>query len=252
MPPVLRCRDLEDASSTIAALYGVTPAELEQALAPAARQAQEDRQDPLGVLPSALSTVLERTPVEPLRIHNFHGTRAGNPERFQREGLRPLTQVLDALWREVGALVPEISDHQLRALRADLTAGEVGPHTYSLRVADDPHHHGPCGHLLREMFLYPNDYASVDYLAGAEIVIDICQAVEEQTGIDATTRYRDATRPCIVEFSVPANDFNGALAAALWYLAEGLRGERSTHGNWGYCADGTPVPPQAIVSVFKV
>jgi hypothetical protein len=251
VPYVLRCRDLTDASSTVAALYGVSPAKLEGALPVAADRAQEDRQDPIGALPGKLAAVLHRTPVEPERIHYFHGTRASDPDLFLHDGLRPLGQVLDSLWHEVASLVPEISEAELRSLRTDLTAGSVGPHTYGLRVADDPQHHGPCGHLLREMFLHPDDYTSVDYLAGAEIVIDICQTVEQHTGINATTRYRAATKPCIVEFSVPASHFNHALAAALWYLAAGLRGEQTTNGNWSFCADGKPLPAQAIVSVFS-
>jgi hypothetical protein len=45
-----------------------------------------------------------------------------------RTGLRPLGQVLDSLWREVGALVPELSPEQLAVLRADLWDGKIGPH----------------------------------------------------------------------------------------------------------------------------
>lgn len=248
--PVLHCRDLEDASSTIAALYGVPPKELEQALPLAEHRATEDPGDPIRALPRALADALRQAPETPARIHYFHGTRAGKPQRFLREGLRPLGQVLDSLWKEVAALIPEVSHGELRSLRANLTAGRVGPHTYGVRVADDPLHHGPCGHLLREMFLHPHEYTSVDYLAGAEIVIDICQAVEQRTGIDATARYRAATKPCIVEFSVPARHFNDALAASLWYLAAGLRGEQTTNGNWSFCSDGKPLPAKAIVTVF--
>jgi len=242
VPHLLRCSDLEEAAASVAVLYGVSSAELEQALALAAHQAQEDPNDPVGSLPSTLATVLQRSPAEPERIHYFHGTRAREPEHFLR----------DSLWRDVGALVPEISESELRSLRADLTASRIDPHTYSLRATGDPRHHGPCGHLLREMFLHPHDYTSVDYLAGAEIVIDICQAVTQHTRIDATVRYRDATKPCIVEFAVPASHVNRALAAALWHLAAGLRGERTINGNWTYCADGTPLPAKAIVSVLNL
>jgi hypothetical protein len=251
VPHILRCRSLADARSTVAALYGVSPAELDVALPVAARRAQEDGEDPIGALPSTLASTLERTPAEAARVHYFHGTRASDPERFLHEGLRPLGQVLDSIWQEVAALVPELSEHELRSLRADLSTGTIGPHTYSLRVAEDQQRHGPWGHLLREMFQHPDDYGSVDYLAGAEILIDICQAIEQRTGIDATARYRRATTPCVVEFSVPTSHFNHALAAALWYLAAGLRGERTLNGNWSYCADGVPVPTEAIVSVHS-
>jgi hypothetical protein len=249
MTSVLRCRDLEDAVLTVAALYRISPDELERVLPVAAQRAQEDRDDPIGALPVTLAASLGRNPATPARIHYFHGTRAADPSRFLREGLRPLGQVLDSLWEEVGALVPELSADELRGLRSDLTADQISPHTYSLRVENDLDQR-PCGHLLRDMFLHPDDYASVDYLAGAEIVIDICQAIEERTGLDATVRYRQATTPCIVEFSVAATHFDQALAAALWYLEAGMRGERTMNGNWSYCADGEALPERAIVSAF--
>jgi hypothetical protein len=250
MSQILRCRDLNDASATLAALYRVAPAELEQALPAAAYQAQRNREDPIRALPRALAALLEKIPAQPARIHYFHGTRASDPERFLREGLRPLGQVLDFLWQEVAALVPELPEHEVIALRKELSAGTIGPHTYRLRIGTDQQHHGPCGHLLREMFLSPDDYTSVDYLAGAEIMIDICQAIAERTGIDATARYRHATTPCVIEFAVPTSHFDGALAAALWYLAAGLRGERTPNGNWSYCGDGLPLPAKAIISVL--
>lgn len=252
MTQILRCRSLVDASASLAALYSVSRAELDEALPLAARRAQEDREDPIGALPGTLATTLERTPAKPARIHYFHGTRTSDPERFFHEGLRPLGHVLDSLWHEMATLVPELSERALRSLRVDLTTGTIGSHTYRLRVAGDEQHHGPCGHLLREMFQHPDDYASVDYLAGAEIVIDICRAINERTGIDATARYGRATIPCVVEFSVRTSHFNHALVAALWYLSAGLRGERTLNGNWSYCADGVPLPAQAIVSVLSL
>jgi hypothetical protein len=102
------------------------------------------------------------------------------------------------------------------------------------------------------LFLHPRDYSSVDYLAGAEIVVDICQAVGERFGINATARYHSATTPCVVEFWAPSEHSDDALGAALWYLSAGLRGERTTNANCGYGADGVPVPPDAIVSVLSL
>ena len=108
---------------------------------------------------------------------------------------------------------------------------------------------GPCGHLLRDVFVSPQSYAAVNYLAGAEIAIDICQAIEASMGLDVTGRYNRATTPCVVEFWVDTSDFNGALAAALWYLEAGLRNERTMNANWSYCGDGEPLSSGEIVSV---
>jgi hypothetical protein len=163
--------------------------------------------------------------------------------------LRPLGQMLDPLWREIGELIPELSERELHSLRADLSAGTIAPHTYSCRVSDSEQH-GPCGHLLRDALLHPQAYSSVDYLAGAEIVIDICQAVEDRAGINATDRYRKGTKPCVVEFSAPTTHLRQALCAALWYLGAGLANRRTTNANWGYGGDGTPLPAERIVSVL--
>jgi hypothetical protein len=103
---ILRCRDLKDAGLTVAALYDVSPGELERALPVAARHAQEDQEDPIGALTGVLAPIVERNAATPARIHYFHGTRASEPGRFQREGLRPLGRVLDLLWQEVGHSCP--------------------------------------------------------------------------------------------------------------------------------------------------
>jgi hypothetical protein len=247
---ILRCGDLTDAGVTIAALYGVSREVLEQILPVAAERAQDDQTGPIGALPAMVAAELRRDPVKPAKIHYFHGTRSWDPKQFLRQGLRPFDQVLEALWQEIGLLVPELSDAKLRVLRNDLMAGETDQPTYSGRV--EQLDHGPFGHLLRDVFLSPGDYGSVDYLAGAEIVIDICRAIEQRTGLEATSRYRHATTPCVVEFWVATRQCDGALAAALWYLAAGLREQQTSHANWTYCADGQAVPADEIVSVLDV
>lgn len=249
MSSILRCTDLEDALSSISALYGVPSRELEHALPNALARAEADPEDPVGVLAAALGAELRRTPRTPSAIHYFHGTRARELGGFARDGLRPLGQMLEPLWREIGELVPEFSERELRFLRVDLSAGAIAPHTYSCRVADSEQH-GPCGHLLRDALLHPQAYSAVDYLAGAEIVMDICRAIEDRAGIKATERYRKATTPCVVEFSAPTTHLRHALCAALWYLGAGLAGGRTMNANWGYGGDGTPLPAERIVSVL--
>jgi hypothetical protein len=249
MSLMLRCRDLEDALRSVSALYGVSSRELERALPDGLARAEADPEDPIGVLAAALGAELRRTPRAPSRIHYFHGTRTHELGSFAFDGLRPLGQMLDPLWREIGELLPELSERELRSLRADLSTGAIAPHTYSARVADKGQH-GPCGHLLRDALLHPQPYSSVDYLAGAEIVIDICQAIEDRAGINATARYRKATTPCVVEFSVPTTHLRQALCAVLWYLGAGLAGRRTMNANWGYGGDGTPLPAERIVSVL--
>jgi hypothetical protein len=249
MASVLCCRNLEDALASVSVLYGVEDREIIRVLPRAADHSRADLADPIGALPNALARELAKTPGVPSSIHYFHGTRVRDPTVFARHGLLSLEQVLDALWTEIRSLVPEVSEEQLLNLRADLTAGRVGPSTYCTRVADGQHH-GPCGHLLRDVFLHPRDYSSVDYFAGAEIVIDVCHAIEDRFQIDVSGRYREQTTACVVEFSMPTQNFGYALSASLWYLESGLRGERTINANWGHGGDGAAIAPEAIVSVL--
>jgi hypothetical protein len=92
--------------------------------------------------------------------------------------------------------------------------------------------------------LHPGDYSSWDYLAGPEIVVDICQAIEARFAIDIASRYELATRPCIVEFGMPADHLEGAIASALWYLEAASRGERTTNAHWGSTTAADAVCPQ--------
>lgn len=136
MSSTLRCRDLKDTLMSVSALYGVPARDLVHALPSAVSSAEVDLEDPVGVLADALSAELGTTPQTPSMIHYFHGTRAYELCRFAHDGLRPLEQMLDPLWREIAALVPELSDRELRDLRADLGAGVIAPFTYSWRIAD--------------------------------------------------------------------------------------------------------------------
>ncbi len=248
MPRVLRCVDAQAALDSLASLFNVPANELKQALVPAAKAALSDKSDPVGALPAALAEELSGFPEPPDTIHYFHGTRVWDPVGLAAEGLRPLLAMLDVVWAELAALAPELPASDVHRLRDDLTAGVVGPHTYPLRV-NGSIDHGPCGHLLRDALLHPDDYNAVDYLKGPEIPSDICEAVHERFGIDLGKRYRAATTPCIVEFAIPSTSVDEALASAAWYVEAALRGERSANATWGYDGGGAPVPATAIVAV---
>jgi hypothetical protein len=135
--------------ASVSALYGVSAAKIERGLPLAAARARADPEDPIGALPDAMAAELETRHDAPARIHYFHGTRAWSLDSFRSEGLRPLAQMIDVLWQDVGELVPELSGRELCSLRADLGAGNVGPHTYGCRITDREQP-GPCGHLLRD------------------------------------------------------------------------------------------------------
>lgn len=250
MSLALRCADVDTALESVATLFSVEPRRLARALPSAAARAHADPDDPVDALLAAVATELGTAMSPPATIHYFHGTRTSSPASFVAHGIRPLCVVLDALWEGLGALMEELAATDLKRLRRDLTAGDLEPHTYPLRVGGAMHH-GPCGHLVRDALVHPREYHSVDYFAGSEIAVDICEAVRARFGLDAVARYRQATRPAIVEFALTAAHVDGAVASALWYLEAALRGERTWMANWGHDGCGTAVPAAAIVSVTE-
>jgi len=248
---ILRCADFRSAMDSLACVFSVPATHLASALPAAVNASVHDPRDPIGALPAATAAELG-SPMCPLTtIHYFHGTRARELDVFTARGLVSMQHVLDAVWDELGELVPEVERPDMQRLRDDLGAGAIDPHTYALRVTHD-YLHGPCGHMVRDALLNPSEYSSVDYFDGAELVVDICQAVSARFEIDAAARYRAATSPCIVEFAMPAADTNDAIASALWYVDAAIRGERTTNANWTYDGAGAPIPPSAIVSVTVV
>jgi hypothetical protein len=251
MPVALRCADVKTALESLAMLHGVSANAVLDALPRAVAVGVTDVDHPVRAVAGALARSLGTTCGEPCAIHYFHGTRTADPSRFAAEGLLPLNAVLEDIWLGIGALGPEVTDADLRALRDDLEHGRVAPHTYQLRASDD-RQHGPYGNLVQEVLLYPDDYGSVDYLAGAEIAVDICEAASGRFGIDLAPRFHAATVPCVVEFAMPAEDVEGAMASAIWYLDSAVRGERTTNAHWAYDGEGRPVEPENVVSVEVV
>jgi hypothetical protein len=247
----LCCSSLESASAGLAGVFETTPNLLWEAMPSSVEVALRDEWDPIRALGPALAQELGVDPVLPATIHYFHGTRAFDLTEFVRSGLRPLPEMLDALWSHIGDLAPELPHGDLEQVRRALTAGAIEPATYATRVGGT-FHSGPNGHLVREALLHPDAYMAVDYLGGAEIVVDICGAAGNCLGIDLMERYRARTTPCIVEFALEANRVDHALAAAAWYVEAAMRGEHTANANWGHDGHGTPVAPESIVSVTVV
>jgi hypothetical protein len=89
----------------------------------------------------------------------------------------------------------------------------------------------------------------VDYLAGAEIVVDACIAARERFAIDVEARVRASAMKCIVEFALPSQDTENEIAAACWYVEAALRGTTTLETNWFHDGNGALVPPSAVIAV---
>lgn len=179
------------------------------------------------------------------RVHWYHGTRARRPERFLTDGILPLPLHHRGGWEELVEFAPEIPLADIVALREDLAAGRVEPYTYAQRI-DRSAEHGPYGQLVRSAFFDHEAYAAVDYLSGAEIVVDACIAARERFGIDVEARMRAATTMCIVEFALPSRDTENEFAAACWYVEAALRGATTHDAKCFHDGKGMPVPPSAV------
>jgi hypothetical protein len=246
-PHRFRAASVEDALASLASVFGAPPASVCHALPNAVAEVNDVLSDRDLALVEVLSHRLGalRTPE---RIHYFHGTRLIEPDLVRWHGLLPHDQVLSLLWRQLGELARRhVTTSDWRAFRTDMTAGLCGPPTY-LRPAVE---RGPYGLLVRDVFLDPEGWHSVDYLDAPEAVADICQAAQERFGIDLASFYRQQAIPCIVEFAVRsvATYVEEAVASPAWFVESASRGEHPLDALHSFDGHGTPVPAGAIVAI---
>jgi hypothetical protein len=198
-----------------------------------------------------LSHVLESGGKEPVVEEAvwFHITRCFAETDFA-EGLLPLGDVLELLWRNLYSLVAEeVPAEEWRQCRDGLqTDGNHSARLYRMKVAGR-HLWGPYGMLIRDLAFDPQPVRNHDFLRGPEIIEDICRCFLALHGIDLLSRFRSATRPCIVKFVGEAPTID-CVGSALLYLHLKYRGlPLSQRCNCNFDAAGTPVSRSQILEV---
>lgn len=252
---ILRCRDLDTAIASLAALFHVDRRRLVRVLPGAANAALADPEGSTSAIVPALAAALGQKPATPRRIHFFHGTRTFDPQAFFDCGLLPLSRALDEIWNRMKGLAHEIPEADFATFRHGLEDGPIQDLTYRQRRSMGALEEGPHGVLVRDVLVKAAAYgSSTEFLRVPEIIGDICFAASNELNIDLERRFLQATTSCIVEFSVDGRSVDKALAAACWYAEAALRGTTAGGGyafhNFG--GDGIPVPAQDIVCVEPI
>jgi len=150
----------------------------------------------------------------PHTISWFHATRVPRNATFS-EGIQPLNIRLEHIWRFLGQLASEwVTPGEWSQFRANL--GGSGEFQYYLKTGE-PVHWGPHAFLVRDVPLQVSETCNHDYLAGPEIVEDICQSFIDRFGQNLIGLFRAATCPCLVKFTSTIQRPD-AVTCALYYL----------------------------------
>jgi hypothetical protein len=173
----------------------------------------------------------------------FHFTRSHPRNSFGR-GLLPLTDALPYLWGFLLMLLPE--DFPLEKWYEFARNPPSQPYR---RKLDDSVCWGPFALLPRDAGLCSRECGTQDSLGAPEVVVDICEAFQEEHSFDLLRAYRQNTRPCIVKFMHDEPN-PGHLGIALHYLYCVLKGGQIT----GSCkadfdAGGRGIPPEKLLEV---
>ncbi len=186
-------------------------------------------------------------------VYYFHGTRVADPESFLRDGILPLTGMLDRIWSALYELwADRMSHHEWVALRQRVETGQLTPgdddhwaRVYRDKVgeASDP---GPYASLVRDLVLYPVE-GHYDYLAVPEIVQDIAGCV----GPELQARFEAATTSCVVKFRHHHIDEHD-IAVAMLYLLARVRDEPLDDCVNYPSRKGAPVPAVDVLAVDEI
>jgi hypothetical protein len=184
-------------------------------------------------------------------VNYFHGTRVIDPSSFKRDGILPLSAMLDRLWATLYELVSDrITRKQWDLLRQRLTDGQSDDEDaawhYTNKLSSLTQN-GPFASLICDLVRRPVFGSS--YLVTPEMVDHIARHV----GLGLQQRFEAATTSCIVKFRVSAGGDPGVAGAALSYIASRARGEEldwSSHSGFDGC--NRAVPPEAVVAIEEL
>ena len=248
----LDCETYESALGSLAAGAGVTEQALLQAIDATDLDPAPSDEDVWVAVPRQICTAAGFN-IEAVRFpgaYYFHGTRVVDPMAFKRDGILPLSAMVDRLWEMLFSLVKDqVSAVEWRQLRKQLDSGESNDdHSswlYRMKTGD-PAHYGPYASLVRDHVRYPIP-GEHNYLASPEIVEDIARSV----GLGLQHRFEAASSPCIVKFrSQDIAHRVAATEAALWYVSSRTKGiELGPSSVYGHSCDGRPVPVDDVVGV---
>ncbi|MEK8082085.1 hypothetical protein [Pseudomonas sp. XK-1] len=175
----------------------------------------------------------------------FHLTRTARSSNFS-EGILPLGQVLDRVWKMLNSL---LETPEQKANLATMQENGVKDYQFGLKTKNKIHH-GPYAMLVREAAFNSDKICNHDYLEVPEIIEDICNGYRKQFGRCIYDTVTSKLEKCIVKFK--SNKYTGLhlLAPALLYCWCIVRNEEfSSFANTCFDSEGAPISRGQIISV---
>lgn len=176
-----------------------------------------------------------------------------HPDRFARDGLLPLPEVLNSLWDSLSGLAPR---HDWDGLRMEIENGGGGPwaRDYRHKLAHPKINHGPFGELVRAVILDPKSAGTTDYLAVPEMVQNILREATARFGIcDLERRFMQRAAAAVVKFRTSSCS-PWVADAALRFGRAALRHEpiRGDLASCQYNGHGVAVSPSDVLGAERV
>lgn len=246
---VLDCESRESALASVAAVYGVSPAEIDRFLRSFDVEAHYSKNDPHRPPDEELRILFEQTvgcvaaPID--RVCWFHLTRTDAASDFSN-GIQPLSTVRDHVW---GAVLKVFrgTKHELPLLQ--LRRDGVPDFQYGLK-SDDSFHSGPYAMLVRAAALHSHEIGNHDYLWLPETMEDICNGYQKVHGESIHEELNQGLVPMIVKFWSVDQRSDNCVGVAMYYLYITLHSrEMLLDANTCYDGENVAIPPERILRV---
>lgn len=235
----LDCSSIESAQQSLCEIFNATEIEL-LALLRSVRPFESMNQRPEDVIYERFCTQFG-TPLYPVNVIWFHGTRVEDLDSFYKYGLLPKTEAKNLI------------EPRLKELAIGLKQTGKNPFSSSIAGKQGEHDEGPFASLIRDAVVYaPGNHHS--YVKAPEIVEDISGELLGENYCQLVNRYQKITKPCVVAFF--SNAKGGEIPHALLYLKlvedGGSAIDAAGDANTFFCADGKIIPPEQIQSIEQL
>lgn len=176
----------------------------------------------------------------------FHLTRVPTTTNFA-EGILPLQDALTKIWRTV---ISAQSQNQKKRVLKRLRDQGVPDFQYQHKTKD-PQLGGPYAMLVKESAFRTSEIGNHDYLRTPEIIEDICNGYEKETGERIFDEIAALLRPCIVKFEHDSDHGDRHLTGVLlYYCWSKCRNERLCYlANTCFDGQGKTIPRSAIRAI---
>lgn len=254
MLPKLYCKDDNHIYASLEEITGISRMEIADFLN-TVDCSEASMDNGIGRIISAAFLSRFECKINPYQACYFHGTRCLPGTTFT-EGLLPVSQSIDLIWKALYSLVQKTETETSWArFRLEYEGSpEAGrPGGYWTRRRPSGRDTGPYGKLIREEWLI--ERTDNHYLTASEIISIISNAYQCKTGIELSKLFTMASTPCIVHFIAPPQADPARNKQMLGYALSWLYSKQRDQLNLKYgcfgldsmCGD--PVPSCRIIEI---